>query len=377
MLYRTLLARRDHDDEARLGLARIQAWQGSWDAAGGAFRQVLARHPHDVDARSALFDLLMWQRRWNEAQRLVDTGLDLQPRAAALLMRRARLQHWRGDETEAVKTAALAEIEAPLEPYLEEMGYRFFLGEARLIARVDAFPGGYPNQYQVGALAMQRSHKLEVAAGSYLYQRSGGADGARLVDNRYFAALNYHLGVGTQSGLSLAFGSPSHFVPRFEAKFSFLGPISRRLTGYFAYAAWLYDGGKVVHIFAPALGFAVRDDLEIDLRWWSSYVILNPPPGPQPVQDAELVHSAGLYGTYHASARVDVGLGYTYGVVLDQIPGLYQLLDLRSHIVTSYADWIVGRSFGVRPLLALERRRTGNQPAILVFSTELSIYTRW
>jgi hypothetical protein len=63
-------------------------------------------------------------------------------------MRRARLQHWLGDETEAVKSAALAEIEARLEPYLEEMGYRFFLGEARLIGGVDSFPGGYPNQYQ-------------------------------------------------------------------------------------------------------------------------------------------------------------------------------------------------------------------------------------
>src|SRR5688572_26950708 len=53
-LYLWILARNAEDDEARVGLARIDGWEGCVDLATAGYRAVLVRHPHDAEVRAGL-----------------------------------------------------------------------------------------------------------------------------------------------------------------------------------------------------------------------------------------------------------------------------------------------------------------------------------
>jgi len=367
-----LLAQNEHDDEARTALARLDARQGCRDQAERKFREVLERWPGDVDARSGLFDMLLWQGRWDDATQVIERGLAASPSSPELLMRRARLEHWRGDETEARNSAAMARSLGPVDPALERLVQRdLFLGEARLTARVDAYPAPYAKQVVGTAQVLQRYHRLELAAGSQVLERSP------ITDARYWAQAAYHPGVGALAGVAFGVGAPSQAIPRYEGKVFALAPISTRLSGFFSYAFWQYANDKTVHIFAPALGLAITDELQIDLRWWTSFVVLRPPPSSGSPLVGEAVHAVGVHVAYRTSPRLSFGGDYTYGTILDQIPAVYQLIGLRSHLITAFADWQVHPSLGVRPVLVLERRKPDNRDPLLIPTLELGVYTRW
>jgi hypothetical protein len=218
---------------------------------------------------------------------------------------------------------------------------------------------------------LQRYHRLELAAGSQLLERSP------VTDARYWAQAAYHMGIGALAGAAFGVGAPAEAIPRYEAKFFALAPISARLSGFFSYAFWQYQNNKTVHIFAPALGFAITDDLAIDLRWWTSFVVLRPPPSSNSPLTGQAVHAAGVHVAYRATTKLALGGDYTYGTILDQIPAVYQLIGLHSHLFTAFADWLITPSLGVRPVLVLERRKPDGREPLLIPTVELGVYSRW
>jgi tetratricopeptide (TPR) repeat protein len=68
--YRAILARWPGELGARLGLARLAAWQGRRAEAAAAYRRILEEHCDAAEALLGLADLARWEGRQDEAARL-------------------------------------------------------------------------------------------------------------------------------------------------------------------------------------------------------------------------------------------------------------------------------------------------------------------
>ena len=68
---------------------------------------------------------------------------------------------------------------------------------------------------------------------------------------------------------------------------------------------------------------------------------------------------------------------YTYGVELDRDPTFVQLFQLKGHVVTLSADWLVTHAWGLRALMAGERREQDGVPTIYIGSLGGGAYVRW
>jgi hypothetical protein len=155
-----------------------------------------------------------------------------------------------------------------------------------------------------------------------------------------------------------------------------LSPILPRLSGEFAYSLWQYRIPKTLHIFNPALTYE-SEHIRIDLRWWSTYVVLPPPEEDFATATTGWVHAVSLRISWNPLRETMLGASYTYGPELDRNPFSYQLLGSSSHTIAVFADQLVQPGFGLAPSLSLERRRPQDALAISIFSAELAAYLRW
>lgn len=374
-LYLALLTRKANDDEAIVGLARVDAWDGCWDLAERGYRDVLSRHPGDAEARAGLVDLLLWQRRWDAAAVEIDDGLARTPSSAELLARRARLAHWQGDEAGALRDASAAERLAPLDPTLRAQRDELFLGEARLGIRTQFLPRDYDDVYTLDAEGMQRYRHLRFTLGHRVVARTGAFGGTTPVDGRRAAGAYYHFRNGGWAGLELAHAAPAVALPRFAGTLSALSPLGKRLSVFLSAAVWEYAADKTVFLGAPSIGVTVTDTLELGARYWVSSVVANVP-GQASVSGTS--HSAGIRAVFRPETALVVGGEYTYGVQLDQNPTFSQLLELRSHVFTVFARKMFTREIGVAPVVAVERRQNQASGAVLVVPmVETSLLVRW
>lgn len=375
-LFRWLIDKQPTDQEAWLGVAQVDAWEGCYGKAEQELRDMLARNPRDLEARAGLIDVLMWEARWDEAATHIERGLAFDAQASALLLRQAKLLYWSGEVARALEVAEHAQRHTPNDEDIRALRRRLYRGQARALARVDSFPSGLPSLYTLGGQGIQRAGKFELSAGTLLYRYTGGGLVDPLVDGRHTFGVLGHPGVGATAGMSVGFGAPAHWVPSFEAKVFASIPVAGRVSGYFAYAWWQYRTNKTVHIFAPALVYSPREDIHLELKWWTSYVVLEPLSENSTALRTGVVHAVGLLGAMRVLPQLTLNASYVYGAQLDENPALSQLFPLRSHVATVFGEWALGNDYGVQPLLGFERRQSP-MTVVLILSAETGIYVRW
>jgi tetratricopeptide (TPR) repeat protein len=374
-LYLWLLERDAKDREARLALSRLDAWEHCYDRAEKRYRTLLREIPADVEARMGLIDVLMWSERWPEARTELDLGMALTPNSPELWQRRARWLRWSGDRAGAIRAAERAEALAPDDLDTRALRDRLFVGQLRADLRIDVFPHVYPDLYTATIGALQYWKRLELAVDAQVITRTGTVTSQAIVDGLYTATGIYHANGGSSAGVSLGFGAPARAIPAFTAKGWFLLQIASRWSGFFAYSFWQYHNAKTAHIFAPALGYALTDDIQLEVRWWTSYLVLQ-----RPMASAATALVNGISGrfTWRVLAPWYIGMSYTYGPQLDQAPTQYTFLHIKSHVFNAYADWLVSRYWGISPLLGFEWRHAQNgAPVALIYTAEVASYIRW
>jgi len=374
-LFHWLTVRQPTDQEAWLGLSLVNAWTGCHTEAKVGFRYLLQLNAHDVEARAALIDVLTWETAWDEVWANLDQGLALDPHAAALLYRQARLTYWSGNAPLALDRLNLAIQYGAHDAEVKTLRHQLYLEQLRTDMRVDSFPTGYSNIYTWDMQALQRIDKFELTLGTTLYRHGGDSENV-VVDGRHSLGVQYHPAIATTTGLSVGFGAPAHWVPDFETRVWAMFPLVGTFSGFLSYALWQFGSHKSVHIFAPALAYTIHDDFSLELRWWSSYVVLHTPSRTGDASRTGIVHSIGLLGRARLAPELSVGASYTYGTQLDENPIISELFPLRSHVASFFSDWAMGYHYGVQPGLGFERR-SAPYTAVYILSAELGVYWRW
>lgn len=381
-LYLAVLARDPKDEEAAVGLARVDALDGCFALAERGYRDVLARSRGNVDARAGLADVLLWTRRWSEARGVLDEGLAIAPLSPDLLSRRARVAYWSGDATAAVRYVAEAERVSPLDPEVHESRDRVFVGQARLGQRVQIYPEGYDDVYTTDITAMQRWRRLRFEVGATVVSRYGasretrsGPLKTRIIDGRPSFGAFYHYEGGGWFGGSVAVGAPALALPRYAFAAQAFVPLSRVFSLHGTAAYWKYEDARDVVILSPALGVAITESVDVTARYWLTSVIVRRDGAPDTVDH---VHSVGARVAWRPDSRLALGLDYTYGVQLERNPSAIELLELRSHIFTLLGRRLLTRSFGVDLALSLERRTSlGTGPDVVGWAAEGGVFVRW
>ncbi|MCW5833231.1 MAG: tetratricopeptide repeat protein, partial [Labilithrix sp.] len=331
-LYLAVLARDPDDEEAAVGLARADAQDGCFALAERGYRDVLARSPGNVDARAGLADLLVWRGRWAEAEATLDEGLVHAPLAPDLLSRRARVAHFRGEPAVARRFLAEAARVTPLDAEVREAEDRVFLGQARLGQRVQLFPRAYDDLYTTDVTAALRWRRLRFELGGQVVSRHGASRPSRsgevrstVIDGRPSFGAYYHFGNGGWAGGSVGASAPALALPRWALALSGFTPLGRVLSAHLTTALWRYRDDRDVFFVTPALTVAVTDAVDVTARYWLTSVIARSADGST---DVEHVHSAGGRVGWRATARLTLGLDYTYGVQLERNPTATELRDL-------------------------------------------------
>lgn len=351
-------------------VAQDHARAGRWDEAMATYRAMLATDPRNVDARAGLVDVLIWDRQFDAADRELDVGLTLAPKAPALLSRRARLLHLRGDTARGRPYLDRAEQLAPADDELLLIGDRMWLGEARLRVRNDFFPKGWDDLPAAELSVLQRAGRFVFGARTEQSRRFATAYGSRAYNAFYAGSIAYSIAVGWVAGLEVGFGAPARAIPDALARASLYFPLIGRLDGYAAYSWFRYPNGMTVNMLNPVLGFQLTDQLRVDARYWIART------GAADTE-AELVHSYGGHVVYRPVRRVAFDAFYVYGAQFDRLPNTAQLGAIRSHIMTAAIDVLVVRELGLRPLYEFEIRRNPRGDVIHIHGVELAVYARW
>ncbi len=370
-LYLWVLAREPADETARTGLARVDAWDGCWSMAEREFRQVLYADPTNDDARAGLVDLYMWQNEWSLARGQIDAGLALDPKSETLLIERARLAHFSFDDTEAIAIVEALDQRKVKDEELEELRDELFHGEASLAFRADVYPSDYPNIYTMDAELLQRWHKFDFTLGAHLVDWVGGGLTDAIVDSERTLRIGYHPDPGVTVAIEGGFGNPGVVLPQgeFAAELGF--PIYRKLTGVLDYDYWQYSTSESVHILSPTLAYEWNDQWDFAVHAWIVHV------GVGDTGVGEWAETWGANASWKPVPRLTLMVYYTYGVELDRDPTFVQLFQLRGHVVTLSADWLVTHDWGVRALIAGERREQDGVPTIYIGSLGGGAYVRW
>ncbi len=376
-IYQVLLARDPHDDEARVALARLDAWELRYETALQRYRDVLRRHPDDAEVRAGVVDVLLWQRNPDAAWRELVAGLDRTPDSPDLLERRARILWFNGEREAALRDARRAYASGGRSESLLALRSQLFRGEARAIARYDLYPAGYADAPTFEFYFTQGWRRWTFFAHTEQSGRfaSLGAGAGLTYNALYQAGAAYSFGHGWSASLEGGVGAPAPVVPRWTVRVAGAAPIGRRVSVGLSDAVWGYDDGQLLNlVYANAL-VALTETVRAELRYWFAYVTVTPASG---ATTSDMVHSAGLRAMWRVTRPLELGLEYIYGGQLDRPPSATQLVTLRSEIVGVSADWLVRPDFGLRPYYRFEwRERPAAGDAIPIHTVELGAYYRW
>jgi YaiO family outer membrane protein len=257
----------------------------------------------------------------------------------------ARLHHWRGEAPAARHDADLAEKLAPPGPELVRLGDAILVQEMRLSGRAT-------RSHEMAGLAFtQAGHRWQLTARTEQlhYQRYNGL---------YAVEAALAPAIGWRLSAELGGGSPAPEIPSLRARLQLEAPLVAALDGRLAYAHWRVRGDGL-HIINPAVGLSVTDSLRLEARYW---LVL---------AQGEQAHSVMGQVRLRPGARLELGIGYGYGVELERSPLDDGFLDLRQHTMSLFADWRLSRNFGLTPLVLVEHR--GGQ---WIPTVEVPIYAR-
>ncbi len=375
-VYVSLVGRDPRDDEARVALARVDAWLGRYDVSLVALDAVLARHPDDDEVRALRIDVLLWSGRTSEASRALEEGLARSPQSPALWVRRARLEQRRGQSTAAIDALDRAEALAPADEEIRSERDRRWSGEVRAIGRAEILSDGLPTLPGGELVVTQHVERWR------LWGRTEHR--ASLSDLQGGSAYNAAYGFGVARsfegpivvGLELALGEPVVAMPRYALGGFVEGPLVGPLSGRLAYNYRDYPNGVGVHIVAPALEWAIGDELAVTARGWFG-VVRNPDAAVAVgVDRIQGVYAGGVGAAYQPTPAVAIRVAYAYGAQLELVPEVFRVATVRSHTIDAAVDLLLSRNVGLRPLYRFEARATDTID-YLVNAPELATYVRW
>ena len=380
-LYLAVLAREPEDEEAAVGLARLDAADGCYALAAKGYRDVLARSPGNVDARAGLADVLVWTGKWKEADEVLRDGLVYAPLSPDLLSRRARVAHFRGDPAAARRYLNEAARVSPLDPEVRVARERVFLGQLRLGQRVQIFPSSHDDLYTTDTSGMLRWQRLRFEVGASVVTRYGATRSTRsgptrttLIDGRPMFGTFYHFDSGAWAGGSVGISVPALALPRYALSLSGFTPLGRIFSAQLTTSFWTYSDRRDVIVVSPALGAAITDSIDAVVRYWFTAVS---GPGGTGATTFYDVHSAGARVAWRPHPRLSLGVDYTYGVQLERNPTANELIDIRSHIFSALAMFLIDPSFGVDVAASLEYRVSQTAPDVLGPAIEAGVFARW
>lgn len=342
---------------------------------------LIEKDPADVEARAGLVDVLLWDGRWSMARVEIDAALGIAPNAAELWVRRARLQQWTGERTRAVESADRAETLAPGDEEIRQFRDQLFVTEARASARVDAaLSRPYPILYTAVLQASSHWSKFELGVEARTRAWKYPAVSGVTVDGLYLGSAAYHTDSGAAFGLALGFGAPGASVPRFQSKAWFATPIGARWSMTLSYSFWRYADGKIVHIVAPSLGYAINSAWFAEVGSWASCLVPSAESGTAGMSATSMspgcAVAAGARSTWRVTPESMFGASYAYGPQLDQVPTRSELLHITSHIFAAFADFRLTRQWGLQPMLGFERRKSETATAVPIYAAEIAAYFR-
>ena len=370
-VYELMLAQKVEEREASLGLARVDAWEHCYEGAEAKYRSWLSGMPRDVEARAGLIDVLLWMERWDDAQRELDAGLQADPEAMELLLRRAILYFRRGDHEAALRATEEALKNAPTDAELRAMRERLFFNQVRAYLRLDRYPGEYPDVHSAGLSYWRRLYDVELNLDVLLVERSGGALPKSIFDAQYTAGASYHFGPLATVGVVGGFGAPARALPRWLGRVWLYSQWTSAWSGTLSYALWDYTAHKTAHILTPILTFTPSDLLSFEARYYGTWLVLHQP-GPD---RQKFVSTIALRGAAQLLADLRLGLSYTYGAQLDQV-GVSDIISMHSHVLAVFADYRLNHAWGIQPFLSGERR-VQSERSLWIVSFELGSYVRW
>jgi tetratricopeptide (TPR) repeat protein len=374
-LYERLVAERPADDEARAGLARLDAWDGHWEESERGYRDLLVRHPDDDELRAGLVDVMLWQRRLPEAESLVEEGLGRKPSSVPLLERKAKILQWSGDATAARDVADRARAVAPDDPDVQRLQERLFRNEVRALYRSEFYPSGYPNLQGAEIAYGRRWRRWFVALETQQLQRFSEVAGERAYNAAYSLGLTYSIAMGWLAGIEGGFGAPAPSIPRARARAFLMAPLGARFSISGTYSFMLYANGISAHVARPAVGVAFDDDTSLEVAYLLT-VAVGVRSGGYP-RDVRPLHGVSAQLERQIGSIVRLKAGYAHGAQAEQLPASYQLLSL-----VSDAGWVGAAVratswLGVYPLYRIEVLSRSSSPSIVVHTLELGTAVRW
>ncbi|MDC0743961.1 tetratricopeptide repeat protein [Polyangium mundeleinium] len=370
--YEALLVRNPRDDEARTGLARLDAWEGHHARAAAAYRDVLSRHPDDDDVRTGLFDVLTWQGLWDEAEATLDAARrkDTPP----LLACRARLEYARGDLTTGHALAERASVASGGNTELRALARRLSTGYARVTTRVLVFPAPMPALGQVDVEVSQAWRRLILGVETEHGGRPSTAAGAWSYGATWGGRATWLFGHGFSLGGEAAFGAPAASVPMLRLRAYGTAPIRPWLTSGLAYTYRRYTGGVDTHGVSPTLGLVIGDELRLDATYWLTHVRVEDPRG---ASESRLVHAFSFSAGRTLLPWLALRAGYAHGAEAERFPAAFQILDLVTDSVYLSADLWPYDFLRVMPLYNLTFRGPPGAERITLHTFELGALVRW
>ncbi|UQA57762.1 tetratricopeptide repeat protein [Polyangium aurulentum] len=365
--YEELLRRDRGDDEARAGLARVDAWDGAYARAERGYREVLSRHPEDDEVRAGLFDVLSWAGRWDAAERVLDEA----PAGdrPLLLAKRARLAQVRGDLTGAKKLADRAVVLSEGAPEIRAVRDRITTGSARAAVRAQLFPRGYPDLWGIDLGFTQAFGHLVLAFDTEQGTRPSSAAGGRAYGATYGLGATWLFGYGFSLGAEGAFGAPAAGVPLGRARVTGTAPILPWLGVGAAYTFRRYADGVDTHGASPSLAITIGEALRIDATYWLTYVR---------AEEGRLVHAFGVSAGRTLLPWLSLRAGYAHGAEAERATAAaFQLLDLTSDGGFAGAEIAPSRWLRLYPLYAFTLRGPRGAERIAIHTLEMGTAIRW
>lgn len=358
-----------------MGLARLDAWDGSWEASERGYRDLLGRHPDDDEVRAGLVDLLLWQRRFVDAEALVTEGLARKPSSAALLQRKAKLLHWSGDATAARDVLDRAYAVAPDDPEVLRLRERLFRNEVRATFRSELYPSGYPDLHGVELAIGRRWRRLFFSAETQQLQRFSVVAGERAYNAAYLFGLTWAIAPGWAAGVEGGFGVPAPSIPKGRVRAFVMAPLGSRFSVSGTYSFMLYANAISAHVVRPATGVAIDDDTSFEVAYLLTVAVGARSDGGPAATRA--LHGASAQIERQFGSIVRAKIGYAHGAQAERMPASYQLISLVSDAAWAGASVRAVSWLSLHPLYRIEVLGRSPSPAIVVHTLELGAAARW
>ncbi len=369
--YARLLVINARDDEARTGLARLDAWQGAYAVAAATYREVLSRHPTDIDVRAGLVDVLIWAQRWEEAGFVLTEAPN--PHHPTVLGRRARLAYVQGNVSEARRLIAQGERVDPKNAELAAEKARIVTQWASITPRVITSNSGAPMLGQTDLRLSQAVHRLRISFESEQGARATSLASGWAYGAMYGVAGAWTFAPGWTGEVRASLGAPAVMVPVARLETQLAMQVRPWLSSVVGYSFRRFADDVETHGVHGSAGYTFRDKLRLDATYWLTHVQVGTSTDDS---SSRWVQAFGLSGGRTITSGLDLRGGYAHGAEAERSPAVFQLLDLVNDSFFVGVRITPAMFVSIEPVYTLVLRGRPRQSRQLQHSFELGLVVR-